>query len=101
MEKLTLPDSLRVVEEKGLAGCLRLRDVHFGTQLRLLGADAFASDIRLRTLTFSGTQLRQCHGRAFHRLSSAVKVRLPLACLDQYERLFGAGLTRGIVVIKR
>ena len=101
MEKLTLPDSLRVVEEKGLAGCLRLRDVHFGTQLRLLGADAFAGDIRLRTLTFSGTQLRQCHGRAFHRLSSAVKVRLPLACLDQYERLFGAGLTRGIVVIKR
>lgn len=98
MEKLFLPDTLLHVEERGLAGCLRLREVHFGRNIRKLGADAFAGDIRLRTLIFPGTQLVKCHGSAFHRLPAAVKVRVPSICRDKYERLFRAGIARGRVI---
>lgn len=98
MEKLFLPDTLLHVEERGLAGCLRLREVHFGRNIRKLGADAFAGDIRLQTLIFPGTQLVKCHGSTFHRLSAAVKVRVPPACRDKYERLFRAGIARGRVI---
>ena len=101
MEKLFLPDTLLHVEERGLAGCLRLREVHFGRNIRKLGADAFAGDIRLRTLIFPGTQLVKCHGSAFHRLPAAVKVRVPSTCRDKYERLFRAGIARGRVITER
>lgn len=101
MEKLFLPDTLLHVEERGLAGCLRLREVHFGRNIRKLGADAFAGDIRLRTLIFPGTQLVKCHGSTFHRLPAAVKVRVPSTCRDKYERLFRAGIARGRVITER
>ena len=101
MEKLFLPDTLLHVEERGLAGCLRLREVHFGRNIRKLGADAFAGDIRLRTLIFPGTQLVKCHGSTFRRLPAAVKVRVPSTCRDKYERLFRAGIARGRVITER
>lgn len=101
MEKLFLPDTLLHVEERGLAGCLRLREVHFGRNIRKLGADAFAGDIRLRTLIFPGTQLVKCHGSTFHRLPAAVRVRVPSTCRDKYERLFRAGIARGRVITER
>lgn len=101
MEKLFLPDTLLHVEERGLAGCLRLREVHFGRNIRKLGADAFAGDIRLRTLIFPGTQLVKCHGSTFHRLPAAVRVRVLPACRDKYERLFRAGIASGRVIAER
>lgn len=56
MEKLSLPDTVKIIRDKGLAGCSRLRKVRLGKGIRSLGKCVFKGDRRLTTVDFLGQE---------------------------------------------
>lgn len=74
MQKLYLPNSIRVIEERGLANCRQLRAVYFGKGIMVLGACAFAEDVRLQEIFFSGNCPKKCHKKTFEKMKRSVKI---------------------------
>ncbi|MCI6858291.1 MAG: leucine-rich repeat domain-containing protein [Eubacterium sp.] len=81
---LELPDSVRVIQKKGLADCACLEKVIFGKNLRMLGETAFAGDLNLKEVVFTGQEKCQLHKRSFGQLRSRVKI---IPVMPHYEWL--------------
>ena len=90
MEKLCLPDSVRYVEERGLAGCRRMRSLWCGKNLRNIGAKAFAGDILLKEIFLPGNQWKKCHKKAFEGSGIRVLLHVLPGSRRQVERVLEA-----------
>ncbi|MCD8021158.1 MAG: leucine-rich repeat domain-containing protein [Clostridiales bacterium] len=87
MHTLFLPDSVKTVEERGLAHCRRLKTVRFGRNFTALGAYAFAEDVRLREVFLAGKRLKKCHKKAFEKLKTVVTIRMKPEYADKGKAL--------------
>ena len=74
METLVLPDSIKKIRDKGLAGCRRLRRVVFGKEIKSLGKYIFADDVRLKNLVFTGKNLRYVDKRVLDQAPGRISV---------------------------
>lgn len=67
LETLILPDSLRVIQDRGLAGCRNLKKVIFGKKITSLGKGIFADDMRLQNVELPGRELKFAGKGVFSR----------------------------------
>lgn len=103
MQKLFLPDGVQAVDDRGLAGCLHLKVIHFGKGLKKLGADIFAGDGRLKKIIFKELYLTHCNKKAFDKLSSVLTVQMQknnLSNKDKTIQMLRPAICRGRVVIE-
>ncbi len=74
MKYLYLPDSIRRVRAKGLAGCRCLEKIIFGKGLHSIGEKAFINDPHLKWIEIPEKNLRNVHRRAYENLRRNVQI---------------------------
>lgn len=74
MEKLIIPDSVKVIRSRGLAGCSHLTRIRLGKGIRSLGKKVFAGDRKLTTIEFMGQEPKKYSRETMSGVSGRVKV---------------------------
>lgn len=87
MRKLELPDTIKKINDHGLAQCRQLQEIYFGKKLASFGANIFAEDIRLRQVVMSGEAFKHCHRKAFEKLPSEITIKVIPKFHDKVKKI--------------
>ena len=77
LERLTLPDTIEVIEDYGLAGLEECDSITFGKGLKKIGDNALQNAFALKELTFKGNNLESIGAWAFSSCFSLKNVDIP------------------------
>ena len=77
MEKLVIPDTVKVVKDKGFAGCSHLRQIKLGKGIRSLGKEIFSGDDKLSLVEFMGRGLRSVSREVLSKAPGRIEFRYP------------------------
>lgn len=104
MQVITLPDCVRVLEQKAFSYCKSLEKIILGrggsSRLHTIECRAFEKNTHLKVICFQGRNLKKVDPEAFAGLESKLEVRVRPEEVGSINRLFQKGLKTGRIRIR-
>ena len=122
VEKLVLPNSLRVIGEGAFEGCINLKSVKLGSnvesidawafqnctslssitipsKVKEIGKEAFEGCMKLKKITIQSKKLKKVGSKAFYGIQKKATLRIPRQKKKNYQKLLKKAVTK-LVTIK-
>ena len=104
MQTLTLPNPVRVLEQKAFARCKRLETIILGngkaSRLHTIGHNAFEQNEHLKAVYFKGRRLKKADSDTFSGLKRNLEIYVRPEEEGKVNRLFQKGVKTGRVCVK-
>ena len=90
-----------VIDKNAFKGKKKLKSVTIGTNVKSIGASAFAQDGKLTKITIKSTVLKKVGSKAFSGINKKAKIKVPAKKLRAYQKLLkNKGQSKSVKIVK-
>ena len=98
---ISIGNGIAKIPTKAFSGCTSLKKVTLGTGITNIGKSAFSGDKKLKSITIRSKKLKKVGSKAFYKIYSKAKIKVPAKNLKKYRRILNKkGQKSSVKIVK-